>query len=105
MTAHSEVNREGKSSNLAAGFPHPKLVRFPPSMTPNRTRLAEALRSTLLELEQSVGVASDDPAMLALKRIVLRRIADLELDQATDAETVAADETPRPVVSEGQAAK
>ena len=42
-------------------------------------RLIKALRATLVEVEQTAGVCSDDPALLALKQIVQRKIADLEI--------------------------
>lgn len=54
----------------------------------NPDRLIEALRATLLEVEQESGVSMDDPALLALKHIVLQRIADLELSKATEAAAV-----------------
>jgi len=47
---------------------------------PIATRLIEVLRATLLEVEQSAGVSADDPALVALKQIFMRRIADLELE-------------------------
>ena len=42
----------------------------------------QALQNTLLEVEASEGVSSDDPALLALKRIVMQRIANLQLAKA-----------------------
>ena len=48
-------------------------------MPTTTTRLIEVLRATLLEVEQSAGVSADDPAFIALKQILLLRIADLEL--------------------------
>jgi hypothetical protein len=44
--------------------------------------LVQALQTTLAEVEASSGVSSDDPALAALKSIVLRRIADVELAKA-----------------------
>ena len=44
--------------------------------------LIQALQNTLLEVEASAGVSPDDPALLALKSIVLQRIADLQLAKA-----------------------
>jgi len=41
----------------------------------------EALRSTLLEVEQTPGIPFDDPAFLHLKAILVRRIANLEAEQ------------------------
>ncbi len=45
-------------------------------------QLKNVLRATLAQVEQESGVSPDDPALVALKRIVLQRIADLELAQA-----------------------
>ncbi|MHB1702344.1 MAG: hypothetical protein ACYCSN_19870 [Acidobacteriaceae bacterium] len=47
-------------------------------------QLNNVLRATLAQVEQESGVSPDDPALVALKRIVLQRIADLELAQAVD---------------------
>ena len=47
-------------------------------------QLKNVLRATVAQVEQESGVSSDDPALVALKRIVLQRIADLELAQAVD---------------------
>ena len=44
--------------------------------------LIQALQNTLLEVEASAGVSPDDPALLALKSIVLQRIANLQLAKA-----------------------
>ena len=44
--------------------------------------LIKALQNTLLEVEASAGVSPDDPALLALKRVVLQRIANLQLAKA-----------------------
>ena len=44
--------------------------------------LIQALQNTLLEVEASAGVSHDDPALLALKSIVLQRIANLQLAKA-----------------------
>lgn len=56
-------------------------------------RLIEALRATIVEVEQQSGVAPDDPSLVALKQILLLKIADLEAQRA--AESVNAD-TPTP---------
>ena len=42
----------------------------------------EALRLTLLKLEQTSGSAEDSPHLAELKRILLTRIADLEAADA-----------------------
>jgi hypothetical protein len=47
-------------------------------------KLKSVLRATVAQVEQESGVSPDDPALVALKRIVLQRIADLELAQAVD---------------------
>lgn len=41
-------------------------------------RLLAAMRATLLELENAVRLAPNDSALLALKTLLLRAIADLE---------------------------
>lgn len=50
-------------------------------------RLLEALRATLLKLEQSSNAPADAPAFEHLKRILLQRIA--ELDSETGSESAA----------------
>ncbi|SRR6266568_7534188 len=40
--------------------------------------LVEALRATLQKVEQSSDLGPDDPALIHLKRILLRRVAELE---------------------------
>jgi hypothetical protein len=45
-------------------------------------QLIQALQSALVEVEASSGVSPDDPALVALKSIVLQRIANLELAKA-----------------------
>lgn len=49
-----------------------------------RERLIQVLQNTLLEVEASSGVAADDPALAALKSVILRRVANLELAGAED---------------------
>ena len=44
--------------------------------------LIQALQTTLIEVEASAGVSPDDPALLALKSIVLQRIANVQLAKA-----------------------
>jgi hypothetical protein len=41
-------------------------------------KLIEALRKTIERVECTEGVAPDDPALVHLKRILLKRIAELE---------------------------
>lgn len=41
--------------------------------------LVEILRSTLARVEQSADLSPDDPAMVKLRRLVLRLIAELEV--------------------------
>ncbi len=61
------------------GLPIP--VKMPLS---SATRLIEVLRATLLEVEQTSGVSSDDPSMAKLKSILVQRIADLEAERAVE---------------------
>jgi hypothetical protein len=49
-----------------------------------RERLIQVLQNTLLEVEASSGVAPDDPALVALKNIILRRVANLQMAEAED---------------------
>jgi hypothetical protein len=54
----------------------------------------EALRLTLLKLEQTSASAEDSPHLAELKRILLQRISDLEITQALEpalADTVGVD--------------
>lgn len=57
------------------------------------------LQNTLVEVEASSGVTPDDPALLALKSVVLRRIAHLELANAEVTEEIIATQTPPPVAA------
>jgi hypothetical protein len=41
-------------------------------------KLISALRETLQKVEQTSGVEPDDPALVELKSILIRRVADLE---------------------------
>lgn len=52
----------------------------------------ESLRATLQKLEQSDAPAEDPQSFSELKRILLSRIADLELAQALEAADPATDE-------------
>jgi hypothetical protein len=45
------------------------------------SQLAEVLRETIRRVEQGTDVSPDDPALLELKRIILLRIAALELEE------------------------
>ena len=65
--------------------------------------LIEVLRSTILQVEQTAGVSPDDPALLALKRIVLQRIADLELIKARETTSQEPSTTPVAEVAESNA--
>ena len=47
-------------------------------------QLILALQTTLAEVETSSGIPPDDPAIVSLKSIILRKIADLELAKATE---------------------
>lgn len=49
----------------------------------NLEQLVDVLRATLVQVEQTSGVSPDDPALAALRNIVLQRIADLELEKAS----------------------
>ena len=49
----------------------------------NLDQLVDVLRATLVQVEQASGVSPDDPALTALRNIVLQRIADLELEKAS----------------------
>lgn len=44
----------------------------------------QVLQNTLVELEATSGVSSDSPDLLALKSIILNRIAQLELVKADE---------------------
>jgi hypothetical protein len=45
------------------------------------SQLADVLRETIRRVEQGTDVSPDDPALLELKRIILLRIAALELEE------------------------
>lgn len=53
-----------------------------PISSSSSEHLIQALQNTLLEVEASAGVSPDDPALLALKSIVLQHIANLQLAKA-----------------------
>jgi hypothetical protein len=46
------------------------------------SQLAEVLRETIKRVEQGTDVSPHDPALLELKRIILLRIAALELEES-----------------------
>lgn len=58
---------------------------------PTDSRLLVALRATLLELESQGEMSPNDSAMVALKSILLRRIADLEAERDAQSHEEAAD--------------
>jgi hypothetical protein len=66
-------------------------------------QLIQALQNALLEVEASAGMSPDDPAFLALKSIVLQRIANLQLakTQAADSDG-SASESSRPGAIEAE---
>lgn len=55
------------------------------------TRTIDALRATLVQVEQRTGLAPDDPSLGTLKRILLQRIADLEAAAYSSEVTESAD--------------
>src|SRR3954447_4806368 len=50
------------------------------------SHLLQVLKATLSQVESSTELSQDDPAVLELKRILLARIADLELTSALAAQ-------------------
>jgi hypothetical protein len=44
--------------------------------------LIEALRTTIIQVEQTAGLSADDPGLLALKRILVQKIANIEIARA-----------------------
>ncbi|MFZ0747309.1 MAG: hypothetical protein WAM85_23090 [Terracidiphilus sp.] len=52
----------------------------------NPEQLINALQATVIQVEHDSGVSPDDPTFVALKRIVLQRIEDLELASAIDSQ-------------------
>jgi hypothetical protein len=59
-------------------------------------QLADVLRELIRRVEQSTDVSPDDPALLELKRIILVRIAALELEATRATSTPAAEVPPGP---------
>lgn len=59
-------------------------------------QLAEVLRETIRRVEQGTDVSPDDPALLELKRIILLRIAALELEETRTLNTQAPELPPGP---------
>ena len=47
-------------------------------------QLVEILRETLRRVEQIADISPDDPALIALKRVVLLRIAAIEIEGAEE---------------------
>lgn len=66
--------------------------------TPNQ--LAEVLRETIKRLEQGSDVSPDDPALIELKRIILLRIAALELEDTRASNTPSPEAPPGPPPTE-----
>jgi hypothetical protein len=49
-----------------------------------RSQLAQALSATVRQVEEESGLGEDNPDVVELKRIVTRKIADLELPKTSD---------------------
>jgi hypothetical protein len=60
-------------------------------------RLVDVLRATLAEVEQKSGVPADDPSFVNLKSILLRRIADLEIEHMAEEAAPSAGSAPQPM--------
>lgn len=54
--------------------------------------VADILRSTLLRLEQTPEFRQDDPAVIELKRHIVRSIAELEIAKSAHADAEFGDE-------------
>jgi len=52
-------------------------------------QLVEILRETLRRVEQIADISPDDPALIALKRVVLLRIAAIEIEGAEESPAAA----------------
>jgi hypothetical protein len=61
------------------GRPRPLIAASKAHMVEASPSLVEILRSTLAQVEQSADLSPDDPAMVKLRRLVLRLIAELEV--------------------------
>ena len=86
-----------RATRRVAGCIYSEQAPFPIAKMPRDSRLLAALRATLLQMENSTEVSPDDSALVALKSILLRRIADLEAEEAAIAEPERApDESMRP---------
>jgi hypothetical protein len=59
----------------------------------------EVLRRTLLEVEQQLDPVSDAASIAELKRIVLQRVAELEVEQASDLQIASRLDFPQPAVA------
>jgi len=46
--------------------------------------VAQVLRDTIKSIEQGTDLPPDDPALIQLKRILLTKLAELELQDATE---------------------
>jgi len=57
--------------------------------------IEEILRSTLLKLEQTADLPQDDPALIELKRHIIRAIADLEREKEERSSSPELDPVPR----------
>lgn len=73
------MSRGATQLQMAASTMVGRCVLRPPYIS---EQLIQVLQSTLVEVEASSGVSPDDPSLLALKSIVLQKIANLELAQA-----------------------
>lgn len=63
-------------------------------------RLIEVLHTTIAEVEQTSGVAFDDPSLATLKQILLLRIADLEAERGAEAVTAVAPSANSPALDD-----
>jgi hypothetical protein len=61
--------------------------------SPSR-RLLSVLRATVDQLEKNTDLAPDDPGLVDLKRILLRRIADLQAFESSPLDVVTAPKEP-----------
>jgi hypothetical protein len=73
-----------RNSAGSACLPSNRKRKLAPVSQKSSEQLKNALRATVVQVEQESGVSPDDPALVALKQIVLQRIADLEFAQAVD---------------------
>jgi hypothetical protein len=59
------------------------------------TKLIEAMRATLLNVERTSGLPEDDSALVTLKTILARRIATLEIERTAE-QAAACEDSPKP---------